>query len=292
MGACSAAIILANMLRLAGETSEAGTLLSDAWALLEQRGGEPFWLSTALRLLGIMALEQEDWSNAETYMVQALDTARECGYQWSIASALHNLGDLVHLRGDHPRALALYRESLLISWAQRDRWSVAVTLPALAEVLASLGDTEQAIRLFGAASSLGETIATRLVATIPIVESYRQTVASSRSRLGDAAFELVWTGGQSLTVGEAIEEAGRAVELRLQSPALAAPAEVFPAGLSKREAEVIRLVSAGLTNAQVADRLYLSRRTVDAHLRRIYDKLDLSSRTAIVRFAQDHNLLL
>jgi non-specific serine/threonine protein kinase len=242
-------------------------------------------------LLGIMALEHEDWTNAETSMVQALDTARESGYQWAIASALHNLGDLVHRRGDHPRALALYRESLLISWDQRDRWSVAVTLPALAEVLASLGDTEQAIRLFGAASSLGETIATRLVAAIPIVESYQQIVSAARGILGEAAFESAWNGGQSLTGGEAIEEADRAVELRLQSPAPAAPAEVFPAGLSKREVEVIRLVSAGLTNAQVADQLYLSRRTVDAHLRRIYDKLDLSSRATIVRFAQDHNLL-
>jgi DNA-binding NarL/FixJ family response regulator len=54
---------------------------------------------------------------------------------------------------------------------------------------------------------------------------------------------------------------------------------------------VIRLISAGLTNAQAAERLYLSRRTVDAHLRRVYDKLDFSSRTELVRFAKDHRLV-
>ena len=63
-----------------------------------------------------------------------------------------------------------------------------------------------------------------------------------------------------------------------------------PAGLSAREVEVLRLVAAGLTNAQAAERLYLSPRTVAAHLRRIYDKLGTSSRAEAVRFALAHGL--
>ncbi len=57
--------------------------------------------------------------------------------------------------------------------------------------------------------------------------------------------------------------------------------------LSGREVEVLQLVAAGMTNAQVAEQLFLSRRTVDAHLRRIYDKLDLTSRAEAIRFAMD-----
>ena len=64
----------------------------------------------------------------------------------------------------------------------------------------------------------------------------------------------------------------------------------YPAGLSAREAEVLRLVAAGLTNAQVAERLYLSPRTVDQHLRSIYTKLGVSSRSAATRFALEHGL--
>jgi DNA-binding CsgD family transcriptional regulator len=63
------------------------------------------------------------------------------------------------------------------------------------------------------------------------------------------------------------------------------------AGLSERELEVLKLVSAGMTNGQVAERLFVSRRTVDAHMRRIYDKLNLSSRTEVIRFAHEHHLL-
>ncbi|HLI50140.1 MAG TPA: response regulator transcription factor, partial [Thermomicrobiaceae bacterium] len=61
-------------------------------------------------------------------------------------------------------------------------------------------------------------------------------------------------------------------------------------GLSRREVEVLRLVSEGLTDAQVADRLFLSPRTVSQHLRSIYRKLGVSSRTAAVRFATEHRL--
>ena len=79
-----------------------------------------------------------------------------------------------------------------------------------------------------------------------------------------------------------------ALAARLAAPAARAPA--YPAGLSAREAEVLRLVAQGLTNAQVAERLFLSRRTVDQHLRSIYGKLGVNSRAAATAFAIDHGL--
>ena len=53
---------------------------------------------------------------------------------------------------------------------------------------------------------------------------------------------------------------------------------------------MLRLVAAGLTNAEVAERLYLSPRTVEQHLRSIFNKLGVSSRIAASRFAIDHHL--
>lgn len=55
--------------------------------------------------------------------------------------------------------------------------------------------------------------------------------------------------------------------------------------LTAREIEVLGLVALGLTNAQIAARLFLSRRTVDQHLSSIYNRLGVSSRTAATRFA-------
>ncbi len=61
-------------------------------------------------------------------------------------------------------------------------------------------------------------------------------------------------------------------------------------GLTAREVEVLKLVAAGLMNRQIAESLGVSTRTVDAHLRSIYAKLGVKSRSAATRFAVDHRL--
>ncbi len=63
-----------------------------------------------------------------------------------------------------------------------------------------------------------------------------------------------------------------------------------PGGLTSREVEVLGLVATGMTNAQVAQRLFLSPRTVETHLTSIYHKLGVTSRSAATRFALEHGL--
>ena len=63
-----------------------------------------------------------------------------------------------------------------------------------------------------------------------------------------------------------------------------------PAGLSKRELEVARLVVAGRTNQQIAGQLFLSVRTVDGHLARLYTHLGVHSRTEAALIALQHHL--
>ena len=64
----------------------------------------------------------------------------------------------------------------------------------------------------------------------------------------------------------------------------------LPGGLSAREAEVLRLVAAGRSNPQIAEALYLSEKTVARHLSNIFNKLDVSSRTAAAAYAYEHGL--
>jgi DNA-binding CsgD family transcriptional regulator/tetratricopeptide (TPR) repeat protein len=64
----------------------------------------------------------------------------------------------------------------------------------------------------------------------------------------------------------------------------------LPAGLTPREVEVLRLLAAGLPNAEIADRLSRSPRTINAHLTNIYSKLGVNTRGAAIRFALDHGL--
>jgi DNA-binding CsgD family transcriptional regulator len=66
---------------------------------------------------------------------------------------------------------------------------------------------------------------------------------------------------------------------------------VRPAGLSEREVEVARLVSAGLSNPQIAERLVISRRTAEHHVQNIYFKVGVSSRVGLAFFAHEHGLI-
>jgi DNA-binding NarL/FixJ family response regulator len=69
------------------------------------------------------------------------------------------------------------------------------------------------------------------------------------------------------------------------------PSSSFPAGLTAREVEVLRLVTQGLTDVQVAERLVISLRMVNTHLTSIYNKLGVDSRTAATRAAIEHHLV-
>ena len=66
---------------------------------------------------------------------------------------------------------------------------------------------------------------------------------------------------------------------------------VPPAGLTKREAEVLRLIARGLSNGEIAEQLVISLATVNSYLRAIYSKLGVSSRSAATRYAIEHTLV-
>jgi DNA-binding NarL/FixJ family response regulator len=65
----------------------------------------------------------------------------------------------------------------------------------------------------------------------------------------------------------------------------------LPDGLTVREGEVLRLATAGLTDAQIAQRLVISPRTVNTHLISIYSKIGVTSRSIATRYAIEHHLL-
>jgi DNA-binding NarL/FixJ family response regulator len=78
-----------------------------------------------------------------------------------------------------------------------------------------------------------------------------------------------------------------AVELAERNTSIAAGLE----HLTPRQVEVLRLVARGMTNNEIAETLFLSRRTVHAHLRSIFHKLGVGHRSAATRYAIQHGLL-
>ena len=163
---------------------------------------------------------------------------------------------------------------------------VARYLEGLAAVAASGGRIVRAARLWGAEEALLEKIEVGVHTYVPDRSLHRSQIAAARVRFGEEAFAAAWAEGRKLTSEQAI---GYALD-RSAAPE-GATLETYPARLSAREAEVLRLVATGLTNAEVAQKLFLSSRTIEWYLSSIYRKVGLHSRTEAARFAVEHGLL-
>jgi DNA-binding NarL/FixJ family response regulator len=114
--------------------------------------------------------------------------------------------------------------------------------------------------------------------------------AAARFCLDEVTWAAAWREGRHMALEEALEYALEQ-STAPESVTVAEAPTAYPAGLSTREVEVLRLVAAGWTNAQIAEELFISSRTVNAHLGSIYGKLGFSSRSAATRFAVEHSLV-
>ena len=245
---------------------------------------------------GWTTLLQGDPARATALIEEAVDLARERrrGFMGLLSRPLDNLGWAALLGGELARAKAQFAENLMLSKERGNKGTLLMSLEGLACVAGAEGEATRAARLFGAAEALIEAIGYRLVPQErAVLEPYR---ASVRSRLGEAAWEEAVAEGGALGLDQAIWYALSEEKPSKRLPPTRSQPEVsstpkHPGGLSPREVEVLGLVAEGLTNAQVAQRLFLSPRTVQRHLNSIYHKLGASSRAAATRFAIEHDLL-
>jgi predicted ATPase/class 3 adenylate cyclase/DNA-binding CsgD family transcriptional regulator len=158
-----------------------------------------------------------------------------------------------------------------------------VNIPDILECLAALagdaGSHREAARLFGAAHAFRQR---RGAVRFKIWDaSYEASVAAVRDALGEKDFESAWAEGVALPTEEAIAYAQRGRGERKR------PASGW-ASLTPTERDVVRLVSEGLGNKDIATRLFVSPRTVQAHLTHVYTKLGLTSRVQLVQEAARH----
>jgi HD-GYP domain-containing protein (c-di-GMP phosphodiesterase class II) len=107
--------------------------------------------------------------------------------------------------------------------------------------------------------------------------------AAFDARIADDMLQAEVRAGRldGVAVNAVLEAAGRRLRRRA----------TLPGGVTPREAEVLVLLARGLSNPQIANRLSVSRKTVSAHLERIYRKLDVSTRTEAALFAMRHGLV-
>ncbi|MDT7762106.1 MAG: hypothetical protein QOC63_1526, partial [Mycobacterium sp.] len=157
-------------------------------------------------------------------------------------------------------------------------------IPDVLECLGTLaGDADshrEAARLFGAAQAIRQRMG---AARFKVWDAdYEASVTALRNALNDNDFDTAFAEGAALSTDEAVAYAQRGRGQRKR------PASGW-ASLTPTELDVVRLVSEGLSNNDVAARLFVSPRTVQTHLTHVYTKLGLTSRVQLAQEAAGHN---
>jgi len=192
----------------------------------------------------------------------------------TLAYPLLNLGDI-------PAARAALAEGIPAAADVGDRWFVQIGLGGLTGLAAMTNRPRLALRVAGAADAYRD--ANEFSLPVPIREIIDRWLASARVSAGTEADQLI-AAGRQLSPEEA-------VRLALAE----GPQKTGPAGsqrkLTRREAEVAALVAQGLTNRDIATRLFISVRTVEVHVDHILTKLGFHTRTELAGWAHTGGLV-
>ncbi len=259
------------------------------------------------------AIQRGDFAAARTHAQRALAIQVELGHEPGTGflgahEALAAMGDVYRAEGDQPRALRNHQRSVEIARRVNDYRGAIYALGGVAAALACAGEWKTAARLFGADEQLHE----RLGIDFDLETWDRQRALglpepwfrgdqsfNSGGLIHDAlwkespppyrplpdtdAAEALWRSGRALSLDEASAEA-LTTTLTLQKP------NEDKHGLSPREAEVIRLVAQGKTDMQIADTLFIGRRTASTHVQNIYNKIGVSTRAEAAVWAVRNGL--
>ncbi len=241
-------------------------------ALTETAG--PFAWQRAITLLGLARMERlsGDLACAHSSAEQALAAGEALSNPTLIARSRIQLARIASARGDWAGAEALAHKALATHAQRAENLDLPDTLDALAEVATGLQSLEEAARLIGAADQVRADLG--LVRWLPEQERADAVTRQLTVELGEEAAASARREGEALSIEAVLEYTRRARGARKR------PATGWES-LTPTELEVVRHAASGLTNPEIAERMFVSRGTVKVHLSHVYAKLGLRNRAEV-----------
>ncbi len=206
---------------------------------------------------GQALLAAGDHAGARRLLDLALEDARASANRHAEALASYHLGNLHRAQGEPEPAATLHHAALQIRHEIGERPGVAASLEAVAGLAADAGRLELSARLLAGAEALRDADgAVRLPAQ---QAAFDAELAVVREKLSPERFEVTWSEGRAASTDQAVSWASKGRGRRSR------PRRGWE-GLTPSEAAVVALVAQGLRNRDIAERLFISPRTVQSHL--------------------------
>ena len=266
------------LLSFQGDYEAAEPVAAEAAGIMRELGDRE-GLASASVSHGFVLHGCGDLGRAREMLETSLAEMRAIGTWRSTTRALAHLGLIAARQGDHAQARARLEDAAAISLESGEPMYAAVALFGLAHVLMLDQRPELAAPLLGTAAATREALGGAVPHSVRVDEE--ADLIAARDALGSDRLATALAEGRAMTLEQALSAL----------PTITVdPIPDHPEGLTARELEVLRLVARGLSDAEVAEALVVSRRTIHAHLRSIYRKLDVRSRSAATRYALDHRL--
>ncbi|MBA3275159.1 MAG: hypothetical protein H0T72_05140, partial [Chloroflexia bacterium] len=268
-------------LDLGEDLGAAGMLLHES-LVIEKELGDRRNLPVMLADLALIARIQGDLDGAESHIRLGMSIAQATGQAWFEAVAHLDLGIVARLQDELERSLRELRQAISLLQQVPYPPDVAECLRAFAALALASGDVLAAARFLGGADALLRGIQP-LSHFTRLIDEHGRILDSVHAVLGQETFDRARAEAGGWSVDDAV---AAVMAFELDTGNDDQPEPIAPAhGLSPRELDVLRLMANGLSNQQIADELFVSRRTVTSHVTSILGKLGLSSRTAAVSYA-------
>ncbi|MEB4211732.1 LuxR family transcriptional regulator [Mycobacterium sp. 94-17] len=255
---------------------DAATVLNASEAVQQHTGGLPAGAAIVRAYSAQAALAGGDLLAARRWSDEAVATTTG----WHLIGALTTRARVAITQGEPDQAEHDAHDALGYAAEMRAFLGISDTLECLAALAPpDARSHREAARLFGAAQAIRQHMG---VVRFKIWDAgYEASVEALRDAMGDNDFDSAWAEGAALSTEEAIAYAQRGRGERKR------PTSGW-ASLTRTERDVVRLVSEGLANKDIATRLFVSPRTVQTHLTHVYTKLGLTSRVQLVQEAARH----
>jgi predicted ATPase/DNA-binding CsgD family transcriptional regulator len=245
---------------------------TDRALALARQSGDRYFAAFALLMASMTASLMADPALAQVRAADSVKLFTEIGDRRGAGYARCVLAECLIREGRPREGLAVLRTCVSDFEALVDRWGLLISTGSAALARAALGDWSRTAIAAGVADSLSERIGGRPGPAIQAPIDF--ITAKTAAELGAAAAALR-DAGRAAGRGDQIAAAlGLAAEP-------APPPTQHDLPLTRREHEITDLIAAGLTNRQIAERLFIAQRTVDTHVTRILAKLSCSNRAQV-----------